>query len=321
MTFMDDRRSFSFRGMSWIGDLAANRVRVICGPTAAGKSAIAATLCLEYGATILSADSRQIYRGFDIGTAKPDWSERKTIEHIGIDVADPVERFSASRWATLAMDWIDSNPGRTPVVVGGTGFYIRALFDPLFAAPDLDQGKRSQLEDLLNPLSLDDLRRWCTEIDPARAHLGRRQLIRAIEISILTGRRISDLHRESESSTNLVATYLLVDPGKRLASRIEDRVDRMIDAGWLDEVGSLDASVPENAPAWKASGYTVMRSVSRGELDLSAARERIIIETRQYAKRQRTWFRHQLGDAHVTLLDPDAPDAQALAQRWWKETS
>jgi tRNA dimethylallyltransferase len=318
---MDDRPSFSFRGTSWTADLGASRVRVICGPTAAGKSEIAATLCLEYGAAILSADSRQIYRGFDIGTAKPDWSERKTIEHVGIDVADPVERFSASRWATMAMDWIESNADRTPVVVGGTGFYIRALFDPLFAAPDLDHARRTELEDFLNPLSLDELRRWCEKIDPARAHLGRRQLIRAIEISVLTGRRISDLHRESVSTTNLVASYLLVDPGKLLATRIENRVDRMIDAGWLDEVGSLDASVPEGAPAWKASGYNVMRSVSRGELDLSAARDRIIIETRQYAKRQRTWFRHQLGDAHVTVLDPDAPDAQALAQRWWKETS
>ena len=301
--------------------MAANRVRVVCGPTAAGKSAIAAELCLEYGATILSADSRQIYRGFDIGTAKPDWNERKTIEHVGIDVADPVERFSASRWATMAMTWIESNPGGTPVVVGGTGFYIRALFDPLFAAPDLDDRKRAALEDFLNPLSLAELRRWCERIDAERAHLGRRQLIRAIEISVLTGRRITDLHRESASSSNLVASYLLVDPGNKLAARIEARVDKMIDAGWLDEVASLDAAVPENAPAWKASGYAVMRSVSRGELDLSAARERIIIETRQYAKRQRTWFRHQLGDAHVTLLDPEAPDAQALAQRWWKETS
>ena len=301
--------------------MAASRVRVICGPTAAGKSAIAATLSLEYGASILSADSRQIYKGFDIGTAKPDWSEQKTIEHVGIDVADPIERFSASRWATMAMDWIGSNAGTTPLVVGGTGFYIRALFDPLFAAPDLDEHKRHQLEDVLNPMPLDELRRWCEEIDPSRAHLGRRQLIRAIEIAVLTGRRISELHRESQSSSSLVPAYLLIDPGATLARHIENRVDKMIDAGWLDEVRSLDASVPEDAPAWRASGYIVMRGVSRGELDLSAARDRIIIETRQYAKRQRTWFRHQLGDAHVTMLDPDAPDAQELAQRWWKETS
>jgi tRNA dimethylallyltransferase len=303
--------------------LAANRLRVICGPTAAGKSAIAGTLAIEYGATIISADSRQIYRGFDIGTAKPSWNERKAIRHLGIDIADPSERFSASAWATMAIGWIEEvvASGSTPLIVGGTGFYIRALFDPLFAAPDMDQAKRERLEHVLNPMTLSELRRWCTVLDPERAHLGRYQLVRAIEIALLTGRRISELHAADDSMPVFTARYLLVDPGPALGERIERRVDEMIDAGWERETHSLDASVPENAPAWKASGYRVMRSVSRGELDLSVARERIIIETRQYAKRQRTWFRHQLGDAPVTRVNPDDPDAQAIAQRWWKETS
>ena len=307
--------------MSWIDDLDVSRVRVICGPTAAGKSAIAAALAIEYGAAIISADSRQIYRGFDIGTAKPEPSERKAIEHMGIDVADPIERFSASRWADMAMEWIETHQHTTPLVTGGTGFYIRALFDPLFAAPEIDSRRRTALEQFLNPLSLENLRRWCREIDPSRAHLGRRQLVRAIEIAILTGSRISDLHSTEKSAATLAPAYLLVDPGVSLAARIEMRVDRMIDNGWLEEVRALDARVPDDAPAWKASGYRVMRCVARGELDLSAARERIIIETRQYAKRQRTWFRHQLGDAPVTRLDPDDPAAESLAQRWWKETS
>jgi tRNA dimethylallyltransferase len=301
--------------------LGASRVRVICGPTAAGKSAIAAGLALEYGAAILSADSRQIYRGFNIGTAKPVPSELKSIEHVGIDVADPGERYSASRWASVAMDWIAAHPQKAALVTGGTGFYIRALFDPLFAAPEIDAQARTRLEHFLNPMTLAELRRWCTAIDPSRAHLGRRQLVRAIEIALLTGTRISELHATSNTAASIVPAYLLVDPGQSLAQRIESRVDRMIGNGWLEEVTALDAGVPENAPAWNASGYRVMRSVARGEVDLSAARERIIIETRQYAKRQRTWFRHQLGDAHVTRLDPDSPDAESLAQRWWKETS
>lgn len=303
--------------------MAANRIRVICGPTAAGKSAVAGTLALEYGATIISADSRQIYRGFDIGTAKPGWNERKAIRHRGIDIADPTERFSASAWATMAIGWVDEAvaSASTPLIVGGTGFYIRALFDPLFAAPDLDQSRREQLEHLLNPMPLNELRRWCTVLDPERAHLGRYQLVRAVEIALLTGMRISELHAADDSKPVFTASYLLVDPGPSLAERIERRVDEMIDAGWETETRSLDASVPENAPAWKASGYRVMRSLSRGEIDLSVARERIIIETRQYAKRQRTWFRHQLGDAPVTRVNPDDPDAQAIAQRWWKETS
>ena len=303
--------------------MAENRIRVICGPTAAGKSSIAASLALEYGGTIISADSRQIYRQFDIGTAKPDWSERKAIEHLGIDVADPEERFSASRWAELAIESIAIARARdsVPLVAGGTGFYIRALFDPLFNAPDLDEARRKDLEHFLNPLPLETLRQWCSMLDPARSHLGRYQLIRAIEIALLTGHRISELQAESPRHSALVPTYLLVDPGPSLADRIERRVDAMIDAGWLDEVRALDSRVPAHAPAWKASGYRVMRAVARGEMDLSEARARIIIETRQYAKRQRTWFRHQLGDSPVTTVDPDDPDSDSTVQRWWKETS
>ncbi|MEO8194647.1 MAG: tRNA (adenosine(37)-N6)-dimethylallyltransferase MiaA [Gemmatimonadales bacterium] len=303
--------------------MAAGRIRVICGPTAAGKSAIAANLALEYGATILSADSRQIYRRFDIGTAKPDWSERKAIPHKGIDIADPSERFSASRWASMAGDWIGAAraTGRAPIVVGGTGFYIRALFEPLFQAPPVEHARRRALENYLSDLALAQLRHLCTALDPARAHLGRTQLLRAAETALLSGLRISALHAEAARVSGFVPAYLVVDPGAELASRIERRVDQMIDAGWLDEVRALDAQVAEDAPAWKASGYRVMRGVARDEIDLSSARERIIIETRQYAKRQRTWFRHQLGDASVTRVDPGDPQCQAIAQRWWKETS
>ncbi len=303
--------------------MAGSRVRVICGPTAAGKSAIAASLALEYGATIISADSRQIYRGFDIGTAKPDWSERKAIVHVGVDVADPVERFSASRWASMALDSLAQLDGTAavPLVVGGTGFYMRALFDPLFSAPELDTGRRAALEQFLNPLPLSELRRWCGELDSARAHLGRYQLVRSIEIALLTGVRISAMHAADDFEPVNTPSYLLVDPGPSLAARIESRIDAMIGAGWLDEVNALDSHVPETAPAWKASGYRVMRQVARGDLDLSSARERIIIETRQYAKRQRTWFRHQLGDAPVTRVSPDDPSWQSIAQRWWKESA
>src|SRR5687768_8722512 len=147
MMFTAGRRSCSLRGTSWIENLAVSRIRVICGPTAAGKSAIAAQLALEYGATIVSADSRQVYRRFDIGTAKPDWSERKAIAHAGIDVAEPDERYSASRWATMAVEAIGAadKAGREAMIVGGTGFYIRALFDPLFNSPEIDPGARTRL--------------------------------------------------------------------------------------------------------------------------------------------------------------------------------
>lgn len=299
--------------------MAAGKVRVICGPTAAGKSAIASRLALEYGATIISADSRQIYKGFDIGTAKPEWSERREIAYEGIDICDPAERYSASAWADLARSVLERKPDA--MVVGGTGFYIRALFEPLFRIPHIDGEARRSLEQFFSELSTAELKRWCIAIDPARAHLGRVQLLRALEVALLTGSRISELHETNAESSGLTASYLLVDPGPRLAERIESRVDAMIDAGWLAETQALDNGIADDAPAWKASGYRTMREVARGSIDLSAARERIIIETRQYAKRQRTWFRHQLPVESVTRVDPDNPDSAAIVDRWWKETS
>ncbi len=303
--------------------MAENRLRVICGPTAAGKSAIAAALAMEYTGTVISADSRQIYCGFDIGTAKPALSELKAIPHRGIDIVDPTVRYSASEWAASAETWIEEaeSTGRVPLIVGGTGFYIKALFEPLFASPHVEPSRRSAMDKLLGAMTRAELERWCGELDPYRSKLGRTQLIRAIEIALLTGYRISDLHETGARQSRHIPAYLVVDPGMQLADRIVKRIDEMIDAGWLNEVSNLDRSLPADAPAWKASGYNTMRLVAREELDLSSARARIIIETRQYAKRQRTWFRHQLGEASVTRLDPTSADWEATVHRWWKETS
>lgn len=283
-------------------------------------------VAMEYGATIISADSRQIYRGFDIGTAKAGPSETRVVPHRGIDVADPTERYSASRWATEAVTWITeaSNERRAPLIVGGTGFYIRALFEPLFDAPSLDPAQRASLSEWLDQQPLALLRNWCSALDSAKAHLGRTQLSRAIETALLAGRRLSELQlesqrRENETTRRYRAHYLVVDPGAKLNEHIEHRVDAMLNAGWIDEVNSLMGHVPHDAPAWKASGYGVVRSLAEGAIDLSSARARIIIETRQYAKRQRTWLRHQLDAASVTRVDPDNPDFEATVERWWKE--
>jgi tRNA dimethylallyltransferase len=303
--------------------LAASSLRVICGPTAAGKSAIALALAMEYTGTLISADSRQIYRGFDIGTAKPLGPELKAAPHRGIDIVAPTQRYSAHEWATAALTWkaeADAS-GATPVIVGGTGFYIKALFEPLFEAPAVAGSDRKDLERFMAGMSVAELRRWCEALDAPRAHFGRSQLMRAIETVLLSGHRISDMHASRARRASVSPRYLVVDPGAALAVRIEKRVDEMIGAGWENEVALLDRTIPEEAPAWKASGYMTMRLVTRGQLDLSSARERIIIETRQYAKRQRTWFRHQLGDSPVTRVDPGQPDWQATVHRWWKETS
>lgn len=305
--------------------MGAVRLRVICGPTAAGKSGIALELADRYGAAIVSADSRQIYKGFDIGTAKPGARERERVPHYGIDVVGPDVRYSAAAWATDAARWLGDarEAQREPVVVGGTGLYIKALIEPLFAAPELDSGRRAALAEILASESLADLRRWCEQLDPARAHLGRTQALRSIEIALLSGQRMSALHARQRHDTGSTApdyeaSYLIVDPGAALGDRIARRVDAMLERGWREEVELLSSTVAVDAPAWKASGYRVIRSLVEGEIDLSTARERVIIETRQYAKRQRTWFRHQLPTAAVTHVNPDDPALREVVREWWE---
>jgi len=303
--------------------LAGDKLRIICGPTAAGKSTIALELAGSTDAAIVSADSRQVYCYFNIGTAKPTREQCDRTTHYGIDVAEPSERFSAARWASEAAEWIESAAeiDKPPVVVGGTGLYIKALVQPLFDAPEVDPVQRARLEQDLERKTVTELRKWCETLDPARAHLGRTQLMRAIETVILSGVRISDLHAEHRASGQSArddAVYLVVDPGDGLASRIETRVDAMLGAGWADEVRNLIAEVPADAPAWKASGYAAMRDHVEGRCDLSTARQRVIIETRQYAKRQRTWFRHQLPEAAVTRVNPEDSQARVLVREWWE---
>lgn len=215
--------------------MAARKIRVIVGPTAAGKSVRAMQAAEREDIAIISADSRQIYRGFDIGTAKPSAEERERVVHFGVDVVDPTEHYSAYQWARDAAGWVRESEARalTPVIVGGTGFYIKSLFDPPYDEPPV-------------------------------------------------------------AGFDLAPEYEVVDPGPVLQEYIVGRIDRMLDDGWLAEVEHLMKKVPADAIAWKASGYRVMRAHVEGRYTLDQARERAIIETRQYAKRQRTWFRHQL---------------------------
>lgn len=301
-----------------VGD--APVIPVICGPTAAGKSAIALWVATQSPVTIISADSRQIYRGFDIGTAKPTMAERALTPHRGIDLVEPTERYSAAAWADNADRWIDEAfaAGRIPLVVGGTGFYLRALFEPFFEEPALDAARRESLQRLLSSHSLAELARWTRLLDPARAHLGRTQLTRAIEVALLTGHRVSALHRERARPARRRARYLLVDPGAALAVRIENRLELMFNGGWVEEVRGLNARVPDAAPAWKAAGYRVLRDYVRGAIDRANALDSVLIETRQYAKRQRTWFRHQLDQHLVTRVDPQEPGSRTVVEGWWR---
>ncbi len=273
--------------------------------------------------SIISADSRQIYRGFDIGTAKASRAEQARVPHFGVDICEATDQYSASRWASDVERWerAAEATGRQSVIVGGTGFYVRALVHPLDQVPPLDLDRRRRLAQWLESLDQESVKRWCERLDPSRAHLGRTQRLRAIETALLAGAPISDFllngPGDKEGTNATAARYLVVDPGAPLAVRIADRVDRMLVSGWPDEVERLLQSAPPDAPAWKASGYGQLRAAVRGEQSLAAARERIVIETRQYAKRQRTWNRHQLSPDAVTVINPDDADALERALRWW----
>jgi tRNA dimethylallyltransferase len=300
---------------------AIDVVPVICGPTAAGKSAIALRLAEVAPITIISADSRQIYRGFDIGTAKPSAAEQALVPHVGLDVADPAERWSAWRWAVFARHAIAEarNQGRQPVVVGGTGFYVRALVSPLASVPPLDEARRTELAGWLDARSPEQLRAWCARLDAPRAQLGPVQWRRAIEVALLTGTPLSVWHaRHAGHDAPLAVRYLVVDPGESLATRIASRVEQMAQDGWVAEVAGLTGRVPPQAPAWQSTGYDVMREHVEGRRTLRDALTQITIATRQYAKRQRTWYRHQLHEGPVTRLSPTAPDAWDHVLAWWR---
>ena len=304
-----------------MADSSDEPIRVICGPTAAGKTGVATWLSRLADISVVSADSRQLYRGFDVGTAKPTVRDMLATPYYGIDVLDPTERASSAWWAEQADAWIDEivSAGRTPLVVGGTGLYLKALFGSLFVEPEMDAAKRVELQEALASVATEELRRWVKTLDPARAHLGRTQLLRAVEVALLTGRRISELHRETARPPRRRARYLVVDPGASLAYAIEWRTRMMLGSGWPEEARRLARTVPDDAPAWNATGYRAVRDMQLGLDGFKEAEERVIIETRQYAKRQRTWFRHQLVGEDVTRFGGEEISNEQLLTDWWRK--
>ena len=280
-----------------MGGADAARTRVVVGPTAAGKTALADALATRLPLTVISADARQVYRGLDIGTDKPNAEVRRRAPHLGLDLVGVGERYSAGRFAADAAGWIDQvrGSGRTPVVVGGTGFYIRALGDGLFQEPDLDPDRREALRGWTEGLDTGALVRWAGRLDPRFGGGGRQRAARAIEVALLTGHALSHWQDVARETGAIRPWYIqLTLPRDVLHRRIADRVDRMLAEGLVDEVrGVLASGVAPDAPGLDAVGYREVVAAERGELAWNDVREAIVIATRQYAKRQETWFRNQ----------------------------
>ncbi len=271
---------------------------VIVGPTAVGKTAVAAALAALLPVTVLSADARQVYRGLDVGTAKPDAELRRRVPHLGIDLIAPGERYSAGRFARDAAGWLAETraAGRLPVVVGGTGFYVRALAEGLFREPGLEPARRERLRAWTAALAVPEVARWAGRLDRRYAGGGRQRAARAVEVALLTGRALSWWQREARETGAMRPWYIhLTVPRDTLHRRIAERVDRMLASGLVAEVERvLAAGVAPAAPGLDGVGYREVIAMLEGRLPAADLRGAIVIATRQYAKRQETWFRNQL---------------------------
>jgi tRNA dimethylallyltransferase len=290
-------------------------VLVLTGATGVGKTRVATALAALADVEIVSADSRQIYRGLDIGTAKPSAAERAAAPYHGLDLVEPSERYSAGRFAADAAAWVTGirARGRLPVVVGGTGFYLRALFDGLFDEPPLEPARRERLRALLAALSSDALARWARRLDAAFQGGGRQRAARAVEVALLTGRPLSTLRSERPRPGALAPWYVVLSlPRPDLAARIAARTTRMLEAGLVEEVRRLLASgVARDAPGLTGVGYREVVAHLDGALSASELPAAVAAATRQYAKRQDTWFRHQLRGPVLRLDAAPAPEALA----------
>ena len=298
------------------------RVLVITGPTATGKTALGVALAQRLGGEILSADSMQVYRGMDIGTAKVQPAEMKGVPHHLLDVADPAENYSAARWVAAAAEIAEDvfARGRVPMLVGGTGLYIDSLLDRRDFAENAGGTIRDELSAEYDRVGGEAFREALRQVDPARAEklhpADKKRLVRAMEVWRLTGEPIS-VHdartREVPPRWKSLRVALTYADRAALYARIDARVEEMVAAGLFDEVaGLLDAGLSPDCTAMQAIGYKESADYLRGRCTRDEAIDAIQRASRRYAKRQLTWLRRDAG-IHWIAWD-GAPDIPAAAE-------
>lgn len=277
---------------------------IILGPTAVGKSELAIDLAQRLAGEIINCDSMQVYRGFDIGTDKPPLEIREKVCHHLIDIVDPDTQFTAAAFVEHALTAIQQIVSRNhlPLVVGGTGLYLKALTEGLFPGPGRNQEVRQNIEREIETHGLNVLYQRLLTVDPEYGQKihphDRVRIVRALEVYVLTGKPISEHFKSTRpylEGFKLTRIGLKLDK-EELSKRIDERVDRMFARGLVTETQKLiSQGIPESAPPFQALGYKQVLNYLRGKISLDEAKEQTKKETRQYAKRQMTWFRRMKG--------------------------
>jgi tRNA dimethylallyltransferase len=288
------------------GETAVGPVIVVAGPTASGKSALALAIAEAFGGTVINADSMQVYRELPVLTAQPSAADRVLAPHVLYGVLPAAERCTAGRWRELALSEIAAAraKGRLPVVTGGTGLYLKALTEGLAPIPDVPPQVRADVAALHERLGAAGFHAALAERDPvmaARLAPGDTQRVRrAYEVVAATGRSLASYQADTAAEDSTFVKLLLMPPRELLNAACDARCHAMIASGVLEEVRALLAQdLPPDLPAMKALGVRDLARHVRGELGLDEAVALFQRGTRQYAKRQYTWFRHQLPDAQV----------------------
>ena len=297
-----------------------HKLIAIVGPTASGKTRLSVELAKELGGEIISFDSMQIYRGMDIGTAKPTMEERQGIVHHMLDIADPREDYSVSRFVEEADKLLQEllSQGKTVILVGGTGLYIDSLMKGLEFAPLPESGVRQELTRIAQEQGIEVLMDRLRAVDPESAERihpsNQKRVIRALEIYLESGKTMTQHNLETQQRPpKYEPLWIGLDYVNReaLYARINRRVDLMVEQGLLEELQRLLAQgIPENATSMQAIGYKELMGYIRGECSLEEAKELLKQSSRRYAKRQRTWFRRN-PKIHWCLLEDD-PNFEAL---------
>ena len=276
-----------------------NPIVCLAGPTASGKTALAVELAKDLNGEVVSCDSMQVYRRMDIGTAKPSPEEMQGIPHHMIDVAEPDEDFSVSRYCAMAAPIVDDivARGKTAIIAGGTGLYMDSLIRGNDFAPFPSTGVREKLEAETDEIGLPAMLARLREIDPDTADrvFDRKRILRALEVYLETGETITEHNRKTRlippKYTPLWLGLDFADRGE-LYRRIDKRVDIMLEMGLMEEIRSLlDSGIPEKCTAMQAIGYKEFVNALEGREPLSQAAEEVKKASRHYAKRQLTWFR------------------------------